>query len=80
MTLTARQAVFVREYLTHFNGTQAAIKAGYSKKTARAIASENLKKPAIQAEISRCQADLRKRLDPMAEEVLRALAGSHLPM
>lgn len=75
MALTARQATFVREYLAHFNGTRAAITAGYSEKTARAIASENLKKPVIRAEIARCQTDLRKRLEPMADAILKGLAG-----
>lgn len=47
--LTERQSFFCREYLKNFNGTQAAIRAGYSKKTARSIAAENLIKPNIQA-------------------------------
>lgn len=45
--LEPKQAMFVREYLKDLNATQAAIRAGYSKKTARSIASENLSKPAI---------------------------------
>lgn len=45
--LTAKQERFVREYLVDLNGTQAAIRAGYSKQTARAIASEMLTKPYI---------------------------------
>jgi phage terminase small subunit len=47
--LNARQLRFCEEYLICFNGTQAAIKAGYSEKTAGVIASENLKKPNIRA-------------------------------
>ena len=46
--LEERQKIFCNEYLVDFNGTQAAIRAGYSKKTARSIASENLTKHNIQ--------------------------------
>lgn len=46
-TLTNKQQRFVSEYLVDFNATQAAIRAGYSKKTASAIGSENLRKPEI---------------------------------
>jgi phage terminase small subunit len=46
--LTVKQKRFVREYKTNGgNGTQAAIKAGYSEKTAYSIAEENLRKPEI---------------------------------
>jgi len=51
--LNEKQRLFVIEYLKDFNATQAAIKAGYSKKTAAFIGSENLQKPYIQAEVSR---------------------------
>ena len=51
--LNVTQQRFCIEYLTHFNATQAAIRAGYSKKTAYSIGEENLKKPEIQAEISK---------------------------
>ena len=49
--LTPKQAAFVREYMIDRNGTQAAIRAGYSKKTAREIAVENLTKPLISTAI-----------------------------
>ncbi|MCI5929036.1 MAG: terminase small subunit [Pseudoflavonifractor capillosus] len=42
MALTAKQAAFVREYLIDLNATQAAIRAGYSAKTANVIACELL--------------------------------------
>jgi len=74
MKLTTKQALFVKEYLIDFNATQAAIRAGYSPRTARAIASENLKKPAIAKEISRAKARLRKRLDATTEKITRELA------
>ncbi len=49
--LTAKQQRFVEEYLIDLNGTQAAIRAGYSAKTANRISSENLSKPDIAAAI-----------------------------
>ena len=45
--LTNKQRRFVEEYLIDLNATQASIRAGYSKKTAQAIGSENLTKPLI---------------------------------
>lgn len=48
MALTDKQEAFVREYLIDMNATQAAIRAGYSKKTAKNIGNENLTKPDIQ--------------------------------
>lgn len=47
--LTDKQRLFVEEYLCSWNATQAAIKAGYSKKTAAIIGFENLRKPNIRA-------------------------------
>jgi phage terminase small subunit len=42
---------FCREYVKDFNATQAAIRSGYSAKTAYSIGQENLKKPEIAAEV-----------------------------
>lgn len=50
-TLTDKQKRFIDEYLVDLNATQAAIRAGYSPKTARAVGSENLTKPVIVDEI-----------------------------
>lgn len=49
--LTKKQQHFVLEYLVSKNGTQSAIKAGYSESSAGSIASENLQKPEIRAAI-----------------------------
>ena len=49
--LTLKQKKFTSEYIKTGNATKSAIKAGYSKKTAHSIGSENLKKPEIQADI-----------------------------
>lgn len=54
--LTTKQRLFVAAYVGCRNATQAAVEAGYSKKTATAIGTENLRKPliasAIEAEIA----------------------------
>lgn len=56
--LTAKEELFCREYCVDFNATRAALKAGYSKKSAYSIGSENLKKPEIQKQISYYQSHL----------------------
>jgi phage terminase small subunit len=54
--LTPKQRRFVAEYLVDLNATQAAIRAGYSTRTARAQGSENLTKPDIAAAVADGQA------------------------
>lgn len=49
--MNKRQQKFADEYLIDCNATQAAIRAGYSKKTAYSIGDENLKKPEIKTYI-----------------------------
>jgi len=49
LSLNDKQQKFVREYLVDFNATQAAIRSGYSPRTARNQASDLLAKPDIQA-------------------------------
>jgi phage terminase small subunit len=56
--LTDKQKKFCYEYCVDLNGTQAAIRAGYSEKTAAAIASQNLIKLNIQAEVKKLQDNL----------------------
>lgn len=51
MKLTAKQRRFVQEYLIDLNATQAAIRAGYSKNSARQVGTENLSKPSIKQAI-----------------------------
>jgi phage terminase small subunit len=54
--LTPKQDAFVKEYILNGgNATQAAIKAGYSEKTAKSIGQENLTKPDVQKAISEHQ-------------------------
>jgi phage terminase small subunit len=68
--LTAKQVLFVAEYLTDFNATRAAMAVGYSKKTARQIGYENLTKPCIQAEIKRQTAIVTESLGINSQRVL----------
>lgn len=49
--LTGKQRMFVLEYIKCWNGEEAATNAGYSKKTARIIAYQNLNKPKIKEAI-----------------------------
>jgi phage terminase small subunit len=56
VALNARQRLFVAEYLKDKNATQAAIRTGYSARSAKSIATENLSKPAIRSAIDRCEA------------------------
>lgn len=73
MALTAKQAAFVQEYLVDFNATQAAIRAGYSEKTAGKIGFENLQKPEIQAAIKDAMGDREKRTHINQDFVLSEL-------
>jgi len=68
--LTTKERRFVEEYLIDFNGTAAAIRAGYSEKTAATIASQNLRKLYIQAEIQRSLKDLTDKTDITKERIL----------
>lgn len=58
--LTGKQKKFCEEYIWDFNGTRAAKEAGYSAESAHSIASENLRKPEIQAYIKELESDLAK--------------------
>jgi len=69
--LNPKQTRFVAEYLIDSNATQAAIRAGYSEKTAAVIGCENLTKPNIAAAIAAGTAKIADRLDITAEKVLR---------
>lgn len=74
MALTDKQQKFVDEYLIDLNGTQAAIRAGYSTKTAHSIGSENLSKPEIRACIDERMAEHSKRTGVNQERIIRELA------
>lgn len=75
MAMTRKQQRFCDEYLISLNATQAAIKAGYSKKNANNIASENLAKPNIKAYIEQRMAEKEKELIADQDEVLKYLTS-----
>lgn len=59
--LTDKQKRFCEEYVIDWNATRAAIAAGYSKKTAKQIATENLSKPYLKEYIEEIKTDLQKQ-------------------
>lgn len=69
--MTPKQQEFVNEYLKDLNATQAAIRAGYSKKTAGQIGDENLKKPEIAEEIQKAMAKRAERTEITQDMVMR---------
>jgi phage terminase small subunit len=74
MDLTDKQKRFCEEYMIDLNATQAAIRAGYSEKTAKDIACENLAKPNIQQKISELQKAISERTQITADMVIKELA------
>lgn len=70
MALTPKQLRFVSEYLIDLNAVQAAIRAGYSKNTARQQGSVLLTHVDVRAEISRKQAEHLQAADLTAQRVL----------
>ena len=72
--MNARQTLFVIEYLKDLNATQAAIRAGYSVKTAEVIGFENLRKPKIAAAIQEAMDKRAKKAEITADRVLEEIA------
>jgi len=68
--LTAKQERFIEEYLVDMNATQAAIRAGYSEKTANRMGPENLSKPVISEAVQRARAELSEKTQITQERVL----------
>ena len=71
--LNQRQEMFCREYIKDLNGTQAAIRAGYSPRTADRMAYELLKKPEIQAFVLQSKAERVEEVKIDANYVLKRL-------
>lgn len=71
--MTPKQEQFCREYLIDLNATQAAIRAGYSAKTANREGSRLLTKPEIQTKVAELMAERTHRTERDADEVLRRL-------
>lgn len=72
--LTEKQKRFVEEYLIDLNATQAAIRAGYSPKTAEQIGYKLVQKSSVAEEISVAKAERSKRTSISQDRVLEELA------
>ena len=73
MKLTKKQEMFCKEYLKDLNATQAAIRAGYSKKTADRIGHENLKKLDISEKIQELMDKRSNKVEITANNVLESI-------
>lgn len=73
--MTPKQKRFCDEYLIDLNATQAAIRAGYSKRTAYSIGEENLKKPELKQYIAERMAEKESELIADQDEVLKYLTS-----
>lgn len=73
MALTAKQQLFVNEYLVDLNATQAAIRAGYSEKTANEQGAQNLAKLSIKKEIEKRMKEREERTELTQDKVLKDL-------
>lgn len=73
--MTKKQKRFVEEYLIDLNATQAAIRAGYSPKTAKQTGSENLSKPDLRAYIDEQLNKIHSAKIADAEEVMKYLTS-----
>ena len=73
--LTEKQKRFVEEYLVSFDGTRAAINAGYAEKYANRQAYTLLQNPQVQEYLREARADLRKRTEIKQEDVINELAA-----
>lgn len=69
--LNERQAAFVRQYTIDPNATQAALKAGYSEKTAHAMGCRLLKNVKVKKELARLRKERTERTNIDADYVLR---------
>lgn len=73
MKLTPKQQAFADYYIETGNATESAVKAGYSKKTAKEIGCENLTKPNIKNYIDERMKAMNDKRIAKAEEVLQYL-------
>ena len=73
--MTEKQKRFCDEYLIDYNATQAAIRAGYSPKTAYSIGDENLKKPELKSYLEAEQEKLHNAKTADAQEVMEYLTA-----
>ena len=73
MKMTNKQAKFCDEYLLDLNATQAAIRSGYSARTAAQIGYENLRKPDVRARVAQLQRDAVERNRVSLDELVADL-------
>ncbi|MGD9931761.1 MAG: terminase small subunit [Mangrovibacterium sp.] len=73
--LTAKQQQFCLEFSKDWNGTQAAIRAGYSPNTSNEQAARLLAKVSIQERVAQLQTEARKQTEITRGEVLGVLAS-----
>lgn len=73
--LTVKQKLFADEYIKTGNATEAAIKAGYSKKSARFTGAENLTKPNIKAYIDKQMQEIESHKIADAKEAMKSLTS-----
>lgn len=71
--LTKKERIFADEYVKTTNGTQSAITAGYSEKTASVTASKMLRKPKVRQYVDAIMSERSKDTIATADEVLEYL-------
>lgn len=74
--LTPKQEAFIDAYIETGNASEAAKRAGYSEKTARAVGAENLTKPYIKAAIEARQVEIRSKRTADITEVMEFLTSA----
>ena len=75
MKLTSKQKRFCEEYIIDCNATQAAIRAGYSERTAKSIGQENLTKPDLKKYIAELLDEVKSNTIAEATEVMEYLTA-----
>lgn len=75
MKLTSKQKRFCEEYIIDCNATQAAIRAGYSERTAKSIGQENLTKPDLKKYIAELMDEVKSNTIAEATEVMEYLTS-----
>ena len=73
--MTARQLAFCPEYLTHYNGTKAAIAVGYSPAGAAVTASKLLRHPKVSKELGRLAGQIKKKAELSAVALLESVTA-----
>jgi phage terminase small subunit len=73
MALSPKHAAFVREYLVDLNATQAAIRVGYSPKTAKVQGSRLLTNVAIRSAVDEGRRKATQQADVTVSEILQGL-------